>query len=397
MKAILLVSTAAILFSGGVCVGQTPAEDFRPSTLNQPGREYPQVNSQGYARFRVEAPDARSVSVSLGGGTALERAEDGFWMGTTAEPLDEGFHYYRLTIDGGTFNDPGTLTFYGSTRLESGIEVPAHDRDFYALKDVPHGRVEQILFHSPSTETVRRAFVYTPPGYDENPSLRYPVLFLQHGWGEDETGWSTQGHVNRIMDNLLAAGEAEPFMIVMTYGMTNEGFRPRRSAPPAQEREQGAEGDAAQARDRGRAESRPRFNFDAFETVLVDELIPYVDTHYRTLSDQPHRAMAGLSMGGAQTKAIAMANLDTFSYIGLFSGGTITASEIADPDSFRRNVKLVFVTSGSKENPGRLPPASESLEEAGINSGWYVSAGTAHEWLTWRRSFHEFAPRLFRD
>lgn len=406
MKVTLIMATAAILLPGRVCVGQTVSEDFRPSTLNQPGREYPQVNSQGYARFRVEAPDARSVSVSLGGGTNLEKAEDGSWTGTTKEPLDEGFHYYRLTIDGGTFDDPGTRTFYGSTRLESGIEVPARDREFYALKDVPHGRVEQILFPSASTHTLRRAFVYTPPGYDENQSVRYPVLYLQHGWGEDETGWSTQGHVNLIMDNLLAAGEIKPFLIVMTYGMTNEGFGPGRSrgAPPARGRAQAAGRDStragggrAAAGDRGRGGFLAGFNFDAFQTVLVDELIPYVDAHYRTLSDQPHRAMAGLSMGGAQTKSITMANLDTFSYIGLFSGGTISASEIDDLASFKQHVKLVFVTCGSKENPDRLPPASESLKEAGIDSGWYVSPGTAHEWLTWRRSFHEFAPLLFRD
>jgi enterochelin esterase-like enzyme len=348
--------------------------------------------------------------VSLGGGTTLEKAEDGSWMGTTAGPLDEGFHYYRVNVDGGTFNDPGTLNFYGSTRWESGIEVPAHDRDFYALKDVPHGRVEQILFPSPSTNTSRRAFVYTPPGYNANQSERYPVLYLQHGWGEDETGWSTQGHVNLIMDNMLAAGEIEPFLIVMTYGMTNEGFGPGRgrgrgAAAAAQDDDDDDDDAAADGRGAAAGAGRGRggggflagFNFDAFETVLVDELIPYVDANYRTLSDQPNRAMAGLSMGGAQTRSITMANLDTFSHIGLFSGGTISASEIEDMDTFKQQVKLVFVTSGSKENPDRLAPASDSLEEAGINSGYYVSPETAHEWLTWRRSFHEFAPRLFQD
>jgi enterochelin esterase-like enzyme len=409
MRTTLILATAAMLLPGGVCVAQTVTEDFQPSTLNQPGQEYPQVNSQRYARFRIQAPDAQSVSVSLGGGTTLEKAEDGSWMGTTAGPLDEGFHYYRVNVDGGTFNDPGTLSFYGSTRWESGIEVPAHDQDFYALKDVPHGRVEQILFPSASTNTSRRAFVYTPPGYDQNQSERYPVLYLQHGWGEDETGWSTQGHVNLIMDNMLAAGEIEPFLIVMTYGMTNEGFGPGRgrgrgAAAAAQDDDDddddaapAGRGAAAGAGGRGGGGFLAGFNFDAFETVLVDELIPYVDANYRTLSDQPHRAMAGLSMGGAQTRSITMANLDTFSHIGLFSGGTISASEIEDMDTFKQQVKLVFVTSGSKENPDRLAPASDSLEEAGITSGYYVSPETAHEWLTWRRSFQEFAPRLFQD
>ena len=201
-------------------------EDFRPSSLNQPGQSYPQVNSQGYARFRITAPDAKAVKVSLGlggrGGTILSKGPDGSWTGTSEGPLDEGFHYYHLTVDGGTFNDPGTLNFYGSTRWESGIEIPAHDADFYALKDVPHGRVERILFPSPSTGTQRRAFVYTPPGYDRNTRDRFPVLYLQHGWGEDETAWSNQGHANLIMDNLIAAGKTRPFLIVMTYGMTND-------------------------------------------------------------------------------------------------------------------------------------------------------------------------------
>ena len=403
MRIRYLLAAAAVLLPGGAAVGQTVAEDFKPSTLNQPGREYPQVNSQGYARFRIEAPDARSVSVTLAGGTTLQKAEDGSWIGTTPRPLDEGFHYYRVTIDGGTFNDPGTLSFYGSTRWESGIEVPAHDRDFYALKDVAHGRVQQVLFPSASTKTSRRAFVYTPPGYEQNPSERYPVLYLQHGWGEDETGWSTQGHVNLIMDNLLAEGAIKPFIIVMTYGMTNEGgFRPGAARPGAAPGGQQRAGAAPAGQQRaapagGPPQGRPAFNFEAFGTVLLKELIPYVDANFRTLADQPHRAMAGLSMGGMQTKTIAMANLDRFSHIGLFSGGTIAASEITDIDRFRQQVKLVFVTSGSRENPDRLAPAAESLKQAGIRSGSYVSPNTAHEWLTWRRSFREFAQLLFQD
>ena len=230
MKRYLPVIVLLISLGAALCLAQTDQptikEDFQPSTLNQPGQEYPQVNSQGYARFRIVAPQAQSVSVSLGlggrGGTPLKKADDGAWIGTTAGPLDEGFHYYHLSVDGGTFNDPGTLNFYGSIRWESGIEIPAHDREFYALKDVPHGRVQQILFPSKSTSTSRRAFVYTPPDYDKNPAKRYPVLYLQHGWGEDETAWSNQGHANLIMDNLIAEGKTKPFLIVMTYGMTND-------------------------------------------------------------------------------------------------------------------------------------------------------------------------------
>jgi enterochelin esterase-like enzyme len=364
------------------------AEDFEPSSLNQPGQQYPQVNSQRYVRFKVLAPAAQFVRVSLGlggrGGTILTKADDGSWMGTTEGPLDEGFHYYHLSVDGGTFNDPGALNFYGSTRWESGIEIPAHDADFYALRDVPHGRVAQVLFPSPSTGTQRRAFVYTPPGYDKNTGERYPVLYLQHGWGEDETAWSNQGRANLIMDNLIAARKARPFIIVMTYGMTND-IRP------------GSPGGLA------------AFNIKPFQTVLLDELIPYIDANFRTLADQQHRAMAGLSMGGFETKLIATANLGKFSHIGLFSGGTYSLEDVEKAPGFRDKVKLVFVSYGGRElEGGRLAGRpggprfdaranAEALKKTGINSVFYVSPETGHEFLSWRRSLREFAPLLFRD
>jgi enterochelin esterase-like enzyme len=357
-------------------VGPVISEDFQPSSLNQPGRQYPQVNSQRYARFRVDAPDAEGVSVSLGGGTPLTQADDGSWFGTTAAPLDEGFHYYHLTVDGGTFNDPGALNFFGSIRWESGIEVPAHDREFYAVKDVPHGRVNQVLFPSKRTNTVRRAFVYTPPGYDTDLSREYPVLYLQHGWGEDETAWSNQGHANLIMDNLLAARATEPFLIVMTYGMTND-------TPIG-----GLAG----------------FDIEPFETVLVDELIPYIDSNFRTLADQPHRALAGLSMGGMETRWIGLENLDVFSHLGIFSGGSISLDDVNNADGFRDKVKLVFVSYGSREldggraGRGGNPEADvDALKADGINSVFYVSPDTAHEFLSWRRSLREIAPLLFLD
>ena len=196
LRQMILVAAGMLLAAGSTLAADAIKEDFKPSTLNQPGQAYPQVNSQGYARFRVLAPDAKAVTVSLGlggsGGTPLTKGEDGAWTGTTAGPLDEGFHYYHLNMDGGTFNDPGTQNFYGSIRWESGIEIPAHDQDFYALKDVPHGRVQQVLFPSKSTGSIKRAFVYTPPDYEKSRS-RYPVLYLQHGWGEDETAWMHAG------------------------------------------------------------------------------------------------------------------------------------------------------------------------------------------------------------
>ena len=379
---------------------QPVAEDFKASELNQPGQKYPQVNSQRYARFRVVAPGAQSVRVGLGrGGTPLTKGDDGAWTGTTPNPLDEGFHYYHLTIDGGTFNDPGTGNYYGSTRWESGIEVTAHDQDFYTLKDVPHGNVQQILFPSKSTNTSRRAFVYTPPGYEKDQGTRYPVLYLQHGWGEDETAWSVQGHANLIMDNLIAEGKVRPFLIVMTYGMTNDiplgGMRGRGGAAPGG-RGPGA-GAASQPGARRGGGGLANFNIGPFQTVLVDELVPYVDAHFRTLSDQAHRGMAGLSMGGMETKRITLANLDKFSHIGLFSGGTITPEDVNNTAGFKEKVKVVFCSCGSRENPGNINSNHEALDKIGVKNTGYVSPETAHEFLTWRRSLHEFAPLLFRD
>lgn len=342
-------------------------EDFKPNELNQPGQEYPQVNSEGYARFRIVAPDAKSVIVSLGlggrGGTVLRKGKDGVWMGTTDGPMDEGFHYYHLTIDGATVNDPGAKNYYGSMRWESGIEIPAKDRDFYALKNVPHGNVQQILFNSPSTGEQKRAFVYTPAEYSKNTKKKYPVLYLQHGWGEDETAWSNQGCAHLIMDNLIAEGKCKPFIIVMTYGMTN-----------------GA-----------RYGTIGSFSPKDFETVLVDELIPYVDSHFRTLANKQNRAMAGLSMGGMETKSITLARPDTFDYWGLFSGGTYAPSDL-------KNVKpkLIFTSCGSKENPDGVRKSVDDLKTAGFNAVSYVSEGTAHEFLTWRRSLKEMAPLLFK-
>lgn len=342
-------------------------EDFRPSELNQPGQKYPMVNSQGYARFRVTAPDAKSVIVSLGlggrGGTVLRKNKEGLWVGTTDGPMDEGFHYYHLTIDGGVFNDPGTNNYYGSCRWESGIEIPAHDADFYAMKQVPHGNVQQVYFYSKSTGVNRRAFVYTPPAYDKN-KKKYPVLYLQHGWGEDETAWSNQGHANLIMDNLIAEGKIKPFIIVMTYGMTNDV----------------------------KFGGLNQFTAKEFETVLVDELIPYVDGNFRTLADKKHRAMAGLSMGGFETKLITLRRPEIFNYYGLLSGGLYTPSDIKD----KNQVKSIFISCGSRENPAGVNKAVDELKAAGFNVTGFVSPGTAHEFLTWRRSLYHMAQLIFK-
>ena len=354
---------------------QVIKEDFRPSPLNQPGQQYPMVNSQGYARFRVEAPDAKSVIVSLGlggsGGTVLHKDKDGVWTGTTEGPMDPGFHYYHLTIDGGVVNDPGAKNYYGSVRWESGIEIPCADQDFFAYKNVPHGQVVEVNFPSKNTpadnphwvgEGGPRAFVYLPPTYDGK--KKFPVLYLQHGWGEDETAWMNQGRANLIMDNMIAEGKCEPFIVVCTYGMTNEC----------------------------RWGHMHEFDWTVFQRVLVEDLIPYIDANFKTKADKRYRAMAGLSMGGMETKMCTLKYPEVFGYWGLLSGGTYAPEDIKSKDM----VKSIFISCGSKENPEGVTKAVEALKAAGINAHSYVSEGTAHEFLTWRRSLREMAPLLFK-
>ena len=350
-------------------------EDFRPSPLNQPGQQYPMVNSQGYARFRVVAPDAKSVIVSLGlggsGGTVLHKDKDGVWTGTTEGPMDPGFHYYHLTIDGGVVNDPGAKNYYGSVRWESGIEIPAPDQDFFAYKNVPHGQVVQVNFPSKNTpadnphwvgEGGPRAFVYLPPTYDGK--KKFPVLYLQHGWGEDETAWMNQGRANLIMDNMIAEGKCEPFIIVCAYGMTNEC----------------------------RWGHMHEFDWTEFQKVLVEALIPYIDANFKTKADKRYRAMAGLSMGGMETKMCTLKYPEVFDYWCLLSGGTYAPEDIKSKDM----VRSIFISCGSKENPEGVTKAVEALKAAGFNAHSYVSEGTAHEFLTWRRSLREMAPMLFK-
>ena len=349
-----------------------PKEDFTPSKLNQPGQQYPMVNSEGYARFRVVAPEAKSVIASLGlggrGGTVLRKDKDGVWVGTTDGPMDPGFHYYHITIDGGVFNDPGTHNFFGGCRWESGIEIPAPDQDFYALRtDIPHGTLAKVRFYSKSLDKMQEATVYLPAGYGKlvkGRQERYPVLYLQHGWGENETSWPVQGCTGEIMDNLIADGKVKPFIVVMAYGLTNDV-------------KFGGIG---------------KFTAKEFETVLIDELIPYIDANYLTKADKWHRAMAGLSMGGMETKLITMRRPEVFGYWGLFSGGTYMPEDIKDPKS----VRLIFESCGSKENPDGIKKSVEALKSAGFNVHGLISEGTAHEFLTWRRSLKEMAPLLFK-
>ena len=416
----ILAILAVTALTSAVCLAQTNppvvVEDFKPSAFNQPFQQYPMVNSQGYARFRIHAPNADSVRVSLGlggqGGTKLTKADSGYFIGTTAGPMDEGFHYYRVNVDGATFNDPGTGFFYGSQRWESGIEIPAKDQDFYALKNVPHGNMQQIIFPSKSTNLQKVAVVYTPPGYEKG-KTKYPVLYLQHGWGENETSWGVQGRTNLIMDNMIAEGRIKPFIVVMTYGMTNTGAPiGRRPTPPpgtslnATPPAAGARQDSVRRAPAGGGMGAAGVvtigvtageptGVAAFQTVLLDELIPYIDSRFRTKANRDNRAMAGLSMGGFETHTITLAKPDVFGYWGLLSGGNYNPTQLQG----KTKPKHIFISYGSKETNGAngLPKVEADLKAAGYNVTTYVSPGTAHEFQTWRRSLYQMAPLLFKN
>jgi enterochelin esterase family protein len=372
----------------------SPVEDFKPSSLNQPGKQYPEVNSQRRVRTILRAPNAQSVLLDIGGVRyPMVKGDDGVWTGVS-NAQDEGFHYYQLNVDGVSVPDPGTQIFYGSSRWGSGVEIPASDQDFYSMKDVPHGELREVHFFSKIANATLESYVYTPPGYDKG-SKRYPVLYLQHGAGEDEHGWGGQGHAGSIMDNLIAGGKAKPFLIVISNSyLVTGGAGPGRGGPPAAGRGPAPAGQAAAPGGPGRGRGFVMTN-TPFEHALIEEIIPFIDTNFRTLADQPHRALAGLSMGGAYTHGISLAHLDKFSHIGMFSGGSIAVSEIKDMSDFNKKVKLVFASYGSRENGASAKTNVDEMNNSGVKAVFYESPQTAHEWQSWRRSLHEFAQLLF--
>jgi len=412
--------------SASMIRAQSPATaaatgDCQPSALNVPGANYPCVYPDNRVLFRVVAPNAQKVTVSLGGGLDMAKGPDNVWSVTSA-PLVIGFHYYNLRIDGSIVADPSTHTFFGSGWENSGIEIPAPDADFYAPHDVPHGRVSEQWYFSKVTNAWRRSFVYTPPDYDSSARAKYPVLYLLHGWGEDETGWYRQGHVDFIMDNLIAAKKAKPMIIVMdnlnaakpgesAAIFFGRGLVPAPAAAPAAPPARGGppagapagRGVAGGPAGRGGALGRPTYT----EMMLTD-LVPAIERAYRVLPGKDNRAMAGLSMGGAQTFETVLNNLDKFAYFGGFSGNcagfgrggafdskTTCGGSFADPSAFNKQVKLMFISTGSVEGPG-VKSFSDELMKAGIHNVYFESPGTAHEWLSWRRALNDFAPRLFK-
>jgi enterochelin esterase family protein len=391
------LAVSLLLLLASVGSAQEPA-GFQPATTNVWGAEYPRVDGAGRVEVRIKAPEATKVRLNFWSGPKVDMVKqaDGFWTVTT-EPLVPGLHYYTLVIDGAEVSDPGSHAFFGGSKHASAVEVPEPGADYYAIKDVPRGQVREIWYHSKVTGTWRHALVYLPPGYDEQTKTRYPVLYLQHGGGEDETGWIRQGRANFILDNLIAEGSAKPMIVVMAYGYARRAGQP---VPDLAGKPPGSPERAAAMREMT----------SAFEDDVTQALIPYVDSTLRTIPDRDHRAMAGLSMGGFQTFQVTLSHLDLFSHIGGFSGAaglggqpldvkTAYNGVFADPAAFAKKVRLLWVGIGTKE-PERMLAGIRglhtSLTEAGIQHVYYESPGTDHEWQTWRRSLKEFAPRLFR-
>lgn len=404
-----LLSCAVLIFAASPMFAQA-ADDCRPSTLNIPGAQYPCVYADHRATFRVVAPDAQKVQIKVGKTYDMVKGEDGAWTVTSA-PLVEGFHYYSVVVDGSTMADPATRTFFGSGWDNSAIEIPeGPEVDYYLPKEVPHGQVSQRWYFSKVTGKWRRCFVYTPPDYDAGKS-RYPVLYLMHGWGENEQGWHTQGHADFILDNLIAANKAKPMIIVMDNlnavkpGEDGSIFTSRGLRPPARPAASGTTGGPSNPPPAARS-GLAAFTGATFTEMMLNDLIPMIEKTYRVRPGRENRAMAGLSMGGMQTFLTTLSNLDKFAYIGGFSGSTggrggtfdpktSNNGVFADAAAFNKKVKVLFLGIGSVEGPGARN-FSENLKKAGVNNVYFESPGTAHEWLTWRRCLNDYAPRLFR-
>ena len=376
----LLLALPAVAQQSNVNLSYNPQKDTEGLIPFSANLNSPQVNDDHTVIFRLRAPKAESVALSgamttiLGsrGNIPFTKGEDGIWT-LTIGPLPVDMYQYNLVVDGVSMADPNN-TYAAFTAMPPYSELIVHGDGpswWDAKEGVPHGSITRHIYYSPVTEGEREIYVYTPPQYDIN--KKYPVLYLQHGNAENEYGWSVQGHAGQIMDNLLAQKKAVPFIIVMDYGQGQNIHLVGKFAPKEQDNR----------------------NNDAFAVVLMNDIIPFIEKEYRLNTYAQHRAMAGLSMGGGQTRRITLATPTKFGYIGMFSGGTISPEDVQAAKGFQDTAKLVFMSCGSKENP-KVMEAAEALNKMGVKAAGYVSEGTAHEWHTWRRSLYQFAQQIFK-
>ncbi len=354
-----------------------------PNEHNIAGADYPRIGPDRRVHFKVHAPEAKNVEISFRG--PMTKGDDGWWTLVSEGPEVVGPHYYTVKIDGVEVADPAGKPFFGMGRWVSVVEIPedAAEADYYAMKNVPHGAVSRSAYYSDIRNEWRECLVYTPAEYDKNPDKKYPVLYLQHGMGENETSWSRQGKMNLIMDNLIAEGKAVPMIVVMDNGNI-ESFK----MMPGETM----------------ADVHKRFGAQ-FPAILVNEIIPHIQANYRVKTDRDNRAMAGLSWGGHLTFETTLRNLDKFAHIGSFSGalfidpaklGEVYDGAFKDTEAFNRDVHTFFIGIGGEEHPERAHALSDALRAYGIENVYYESPGTAHEFLTWRRCLREFVPMLFK-
>jgi enterochelin esterase-like enzyme len=366
-----------------------------PAASNVMGAEYPKISPDNRVSLLLKAPEALKVQVQGGDGLCpkpvdMVKDSEGNWT-VTLPPAGPGFHYYWFIVDGVRVNDPGSDAYFGYGRPTGGIEIPVPGEDFFLPKKVPHGEIREHWYYSDITGRWRRSFVYTPPDYETNFSAKYPVLYLLHGAGENERGWSNQGHMSFIMDNLIAEGKAVPMIVVMDngYATAKDGSNAT-AGPPA---------------------PGQRMDFtkmaETLEQVYIKEIIPSIETFYRIKPGRENRAMAGLSMGGFQTMVIGLNHLELFSHYGLFSAAiignimenpkTAFGGAFSDASSFNGKVKVLWFGAGTGEAQfiKMMDDSRKKLDELGIKSIAYESMDTFHEWHTWRRCLHEFAQLLF--
>jgi enterochelin esterase-like enzyme len=373
------------------CYAQSTERIIPETNIGQAA--YPYILPDNRVMFQIRAPQAQSVRVSLGN-TSLTKDDNGLWTGTTVS-LDPGFHYYQLIIDGVSASDPASETFYGTSKMSSAIEIHEKGVDFYTIKDVPHGTIRSKLYFSKYTNSWRRLNIYTPPGYDTQTDKKYPVLYIQHGGGEDERGWAQQGKTDIILDNLIGENKAKPMLVVIPNGNV-----------PSQS---GARGGYS------------REGMSGFQEELINNLIPFIENNFRVLTGAENRALAGLSMGGGQAFYVGLPNADKFAWVGVFSSGlfggigvgggregiggamgsSFNAEEqvpgiLTNSKSFNDKLKLFYISVG--EQDPRFEPTKKAVaafKENGLEVE-FASFPGEHEWQVWRKSLHDYAWRLFK-
>ena len=359
-------------------------DNSKPAVTNINQSNCPCILDDLSVVFKIKAPDAQKVQIDLGKLYNMAKDEQGFWTVTT-NPQVPGFHYYSLVIDGYKVMDPASETFYGMGRMASAIEIPEKGADFYEVKDVPHGAVSSKYYFSKVTNGWRRLFVYTPPGYDSNAKDKYPVVYIQHGGGEDERGWTVQGKTDIILDNLIAEGKAKPMIVVISNGNVSTG------------KGQGGYSSAAMA---------------SFKEEMTKNIVPFIDQNYRTAANANSRALCGLSMGGGQSFYAGLGSLDCFTSVGVFSSGIFgginnpTGKEfdaekeipglLSQSKSFNEKLKLFYISVGEQDPRFEFTKkAVKKFQDSGLKVEFNSFPGD-HEWQVWRKSLHDFAQRVFK-